>query len=277
MKRLYTQNLSVGTANYPIERGQYKYFEIRYSGVAGAGNTITLANLGNVRLNWSGDDKVNVPVSALSNMANLYNGFIEFNSAIGGAFAASIIIPCGEWFDTNNIYDVADNDKANFILDFPALPALIASGVVQIYGVLQNGLHSYFHKILSQNVVAGGAGVLVNNIFAQNIAQLYLTNPAALISDIQVSIDGKNFINGDTASELAFSNWIHQIEATGTFFAFEFCPSKKLETIVSNSLSFQYTFTGAGTQEQLYSAIEFTPKKQQTSALGVANSVLGRK
>jgi len=258
MNLLYTDNLTNLSTNYLINPGKYGGFLIRYSGTAQAGQTVTLANLGNVIFNAEGKDKINVDAEFLSFAANLYGGFIEADSAVGGAFNFSIWIPSGVWFDPVNILDLRKDKDATFKLDFPAMTAaLIASGNVQISGILQPGVQKYYHTMFSYNVVAGGAGVLTNTIAKSNIIELYIKNPAALISTVQLSKDNVTYVNGNIANELAYSNWIHQIEATGTFYAQEFASSKNIAQASGRNLTFNYNFTGAGTLAQYYSAVEW--------------------
>ena len=266
MKLLWQDNLTNLTTNYNLARGQYGLFLIRYSGTAQVGQTVTTTNCGNVILNWNGEDKINVDMDLLSQIANLYGGFIENSSAVGGAFAFSIVIPTGLWFDASNIYDIGDNDKVYFKLDFSAMTnALIASGTVAIYGKPRSGTMSYIHKILSKAVVSSGASTITDNIVTPNIATLYIKNPAALLSQIQINKDNKNYVDGDVASELAYSNWIHEVEATGTMLALEFVESHNIVEAISNTLNYKFTFTGVGTLSQYYSAVEFTPNKLQDS------------
>jgi hypothetical protein len=245
---------------------------LRFTGVAQPTKTVTLADLGNVILNWNGDDKVNVDAELLSKVNNVYGGAIESVSNVGGAFAFSIMIPTAAWFDPKNIYDISDKDKAYIKLDYPAmLSSLIASGSVSIYAKPRKGIQSYFHKILSRAVVSGGAGVITDTINASNIIELYLKNPSSLVNQIQITKDNKVYVDGDAGSELAHSNWIHQLEASDTTLAIEFAESKDIREAISNTLSYKYTFTGAGNLAQYYSAIEFSALKQAESLANAKN------
>jgi len=266
MKLLWSDNLSNLTTNYNISPEQYGLFLIRYEGTAQAAQTVTLDDLGNVILNWNADDKINVDANLLSQLANEYGGFIEANSAVGGAFAFSIVIPTGAWFDSKNIYDIGKQDKVYFKLDYPAMvSSLIASGTVSIYGKPRKGQMNYIHKILSRSVVSGGSGIITDAITTPNIIELYVKDPASLVSNIQISKNNKVFVDGDVESELAYSNWIHLLEASGTLLAIEFAEGKNVLEAVSSNLTYKYTFTGAGNLAQYYSAIEFTPSKSQES------------
>ena len=267
MRQLWADNLTNLSTTYNQETGKFGMFEIRYAGVAAVGVTVALANLGNVRLNNNGDDKVNVDVEVLSLMADNWGGYVEADSAAGGAFAFSIFIPAGYWFDKKNNFWFGTQDKAYWQLLFPALDAtVVASGNVTIYGNPGNGAQSYWHKILSKQVVSSAAtGVITDSIADNNIIALYLKNPTALIDNLILIRDKNTVVNGVMVAEIAFSNWIHQLETASTLYIAEFAPDQLLSQALSNSFSYQYNFTGAGNLEQYYSAIDFTPNRQKAS------------
>ena len=266
MKLLKQENLSNLQLNYNLARGQYGLFLIRFSGINNGAATVSLAELGNIILNWNGKDIVNVDAEVLTMLANIYGGFIENTpGGVGTAFAYSFIVPTSAWFDPKNIYDVSDSDKVLFKFDFPNIMTGAASGSVSISGLHQSGIMSYFHKILSRTVVSGGAGIITDTIVQSNIINLYIKNPAALVSDIQLLVDNNVRVDSTIPVELAYSNWVHLLEATNTFLAEEFAPSKDVREAISNILTYKYTFTGAGNLEQYYSAIEFSQLKQEQS------------
>ncbi|NCN06489.1 MAG: hypothetical protein GW946_01430, partial [Candidatus Pacebacteria bacterium] len=124
---------------------------------------------------------------------------------------------------------------------------------------------NYLAKIMSRSVVAGGAGTITDTIVTPNIAALYIKNPAALISDAQLIKNGRVYVDGLIAAELAYSNWIHEIESTGTFLAVEFAESKDVRETIGSGITYKYTFTGAGNLAQYYIGVIFTPRKQQES------------
>jgi len=274
MRLLWQDNLVNLTTNFTIPKGQYGLFLIRYSGQAAANQTVATTDLGNVILNANGNDKINVDVDLLSQLSNVYGGAIEASSVTGGAFAFSVIVPVAAWFDSKNIYDISERDKVYFKLDFPNIASKIVSGTVAIYAKPRHGVMSYWHKILSRTVVSGGAGTITDTLPVANISEVYLKNPAALVSQIQLIKDGKVYVDGDTGSELAYSNWIHLLESSITLLAIEFVESKDIREAISQSLSYKYNFTGAGNLAQYYSAIEFVDANKQAESLANAKSAI---
>ena len=274
MKLLWTDQLANLSTTYNVARGQYGLFLIRYSGTAAAAYTVTTTDLGNVIFNWNGNDKINVDVDLLSQLGNVYGGAIESSSSVGGAFAFSIVIPTAAWFDSKNIYDISQGDSVYFKLDYPLLTAAkVASGSVSIYAKPRTGVMQYIHKILSKSVVSSGAGIITDSLQVPNIIETYIKNPAALISNLQLSKDNKLKVDGDTASELAYSNWIHLLESSITLLAIEYAESMNVQEANSNNLQYKFTFTGAGNLAHYYSAIEYTPQKTAESIANAKNSL----
>ena len=267
MRQLWSDNLSNLSTTYNQEAGKFSMFEIRFAGTAQAGQTVALTDLGTIRLNNNGDDKINVDAEVLSLMADNWGGFVEASSVVGGAFAFSIFIPAGYWFDKKNNFWFSKTDKSYWQLLFPNMTAvLIASGNVTIYGNPGHGAQSYWHKILSKQVVSSAAtGVITDAIEERNIIALYLKNPTALIDNLILIRDKETVVNGSMVSEIAYSNWIHQLEVASTLYIAEFAPDQLISQALSNAFSYQYNFTGAGNLEQYYSAIQFTPDRQKKS------------
>lgn len=260
---LWQDNLASGSTNYNIAQGSYGDFLLRISGTAVAGQTVALSDLGNVRLNVNGDDKVNVDFGFLNLVANEYGGFIENDSAAGGAFNFSFIVPCHAWQDSLNVYHFGPNDKAYFNAVYAStLAAKVSVGTITIEATPKQGIQTYYHKLLNQNVNASGAGQISNTINQPNIIELYLKDPAALTTTMQFSKDGIEKVNSLTTAEVSYSNWIHLLESAVTFYAYEFAPSGNLNEANSQQLSYKYLFSGAGLLEQYYSAIEWSTAKQ---------------
>jgi len=271
MRQLWAENLSALSTNYNIEPGKYEFILVRYAGVAQSGKTVALTDLGNIRLNNNSNDKINLDGEALSLMADNYGGYVEATSAAGGAFAFSIFLPAGYWFDPKNNFWFSKNEQGYMALQYGNFDAtLIASGNVTIYGKPGVGVQSYWHKILSKQVVnsAGASGVITDIIPDKNIISVYLKDPASLIDNFTLIRDGQTVVQGAIGAELAYSNWIHQLESASTLYISEFVQNKNLVNALSNNFSYQYIFTGSGNLEQYYSSIEFTPDRQKASLGG---------
>lgn len=271
MRQLWSDNLANLATNYTIQPGKFEFILIRYTGVAQTGQTVALTDLGTTRLNNNSADKINLDGEALSEMADNYGGYVEATSASGGAFAFSIFLPAGYWFDPKNNFWFSKSDQGYIALQYANFTAtLIVSGNVTIYAKPGVGVQSYWHKILSKQVVnsAGATGVITDIIPDKNVIALYLKDPAALIDNFTLIRDGATVVQGAIGAELAYSNWIHQIEVASLMYISEFVQNRNLVNALSNNFSYQYIFNNSGNLEQYYSSIEFTPDRQKASIGG---------
>ena len=253
MKQLFRVPATQGNLSYQLEKGQFGLFLIRFEGTNATGQAVTLADLGSVVLRWNGQDVVNVDFEFLNMVSNLYGGVSEFSSTTGGAFKASAFIPTGIWFDSQNIYDIGDEDKVEFVLNWNT--AKIASGSVYIFGKPRRGVMSYLHGIYKRTIVSGGAGDISDSIPVENITQFYIKNPTALINTLQVARDGKAVVDGYVGALQSYSDWIHLLEASSNLIAIEFVESKDLREVVSTGITYKINTTGAGNIESYYSRL----------------------
>jgi hypothetical protein len=268
MKLLHAVPASNGSMTFYVPKGQYGFFQIVFDLDAAAGVTITRAQLGNIKFNWQGSDVFNVDAELLSLLGNVYGGISEFTAVAGGATRCSIFIPCGAYWDSQNIYDIHDNDRVYFELTFPLLTAaVIDSGFVKVYGKNKVGVMNYLFNIMPRPVVSSGAAVLSDTYEINNVISIYMKNPAALVSDIQIDKNNQTIYNAPTTEIQAYSDWIHQLETTNTTLALEFAESKDIREALGSTVRYQMTFTGAGTLAQYFAFVEFTPEKANASAL----------
>ncbi|MEM5880922.1 MAG: hypothetical protein QXW01_03775 [Candidatus Aenigmatarchaeota archaeon] len=253
MKQLFRAPAVQGSLSYQLEKGQFGLFLIRFEGTNATGQAVSLTDLGNVIVRWNGQDIVNVDFEFLNMVSGLYGGFTEFSSTTGGAFKASAFIPTGLWFDTTNIYDIGDEDKVEFVLNWTTTK--IASGSVYIFGKPRQGIMSYIHGIYKRTIVSGGSGDISDSIPVENITQFYIKNPTALINNIQVARDGKVIVDGAVGALQSYSDWIHLLEASSNLLAIEFVESKDIRDAVSTGITYKINTTGAGNVESYYSRL----------------------
>lgn len=279
MKRLFGVPGSNASLSTYFPKNQYGAFLIRYTGTAAAGVTITRADLGSVQLTWNGKDVINVDAELLNLVDNLYGGVSEFTSAIGGAFACSVIIPCGQWIDAANVYDVGINDKVALNLNFPNLAsaAFVASANVDVFYKTKTGVMNYLNNIIQRNVVMTGAGTFSDNYPISNVAQLFIKAPAALLSNIQVAKDNNTIVDCPPAVALSYNDYLHLVETAQTTLGIEFGESKDIRENVGGQVSYSHTFTGAGTLQQYLCYITFTsPNKVIASRTQAAQDLTGK-
>jgi len=267
MKLLHAVPSTNGAMTFFLPKGQYGVLAIEYDLDAAAAVTLTRANMGNIILNWNGNDVINVDAEILNLLDNVYGGASEFSAVAGGATRMTVYITCGQWFDSQNVYDIGDNDKVSLKIDFPllALAANVDSGFIRVYAKEKIGVMNYLHNIIPRPVVSSGAAVLADSYPLNNVSQVYLKDPATLLTNVQIIKDGTTVVDATPAALLAYSDFIHQLEAGSTTLAIDFIESKDIREAVGSTVSYKFSFSGAGTQEIYFSFIEFTPAKANQS------------
>jgi hypothetical protein len=276
MKLLHSVPASNSSMTFYIPKGQYGSLMIRYELDAAAGVTLTRANLGNVILNWNGQDVVNCDAEILNQLDNVYGGVSEFSASAGSTHNASVFIPCGLWFDSQNVYDIGENDNVYLKLDFSDLAsaANVDSGTINVYGKNKTGVMSYLHNITSRPVVASGASTLADTYKINNISQIYLKDPATLLSNVQFSKDKETIVDASPGVLISYSDYIHQLETTNTTLAVDFTESGDVREAVGTDISYKFTFSGAGTQYMYFSFLDFTPAKAVQSRMVAERKIL---
>lgn len=280
MKLLNSVPGSNGALPFTMPKGQFGTIMIRYTGTAAAGVTVTRAQLGNIQLTWNGQDVINCDAEILNLLDNLYGGVSEFTSAIGGAFAMSVIIPCAQWYDASNVYDIGQNDTVTFNLTFPSLigVAVAVTSQVAIYAKEKVGVMNYLNNIIQRFVVASGATTIADVLPVANVSQVYFKDPAtSLVTQIQLQKDGKTVVDAPTEVVSSYNAWIHQLETAGTTFAVEFVESKNYQEAIGGQVSYKFVFSGAATLSQYVNYITFTPEKafqsRQNAALSLTQNI----
>lgn len=259
MKLLKTENAITGNLTYQVEKGQFGLFLIRFEGTNITGQAVNLQDLGNVIMRWNGNDIINCDFEFLNQVSNLYGGFTEFTSTTGGSFKASAFIPSSLWFDSLNVYDIGEEDKVEFVLNWST--SKISSGSVYLLAKPRRGLMHYIHAIKKRVVVSGGAGIITDNIVEPNIATYYIKNASSLISRLQIERDGKAITDANVGAIQSYSDWTHLLEASSNLLAVEFAESKDVREAVSNTLTIRLQFIASGNLETYYSQLIPRPDK----------------
>lgn len=274
MKLLYSVPNTAGSLTFFLPKGMFKGFVLVYQGDNAAAIDTTLADLGQINFILNGKQVINVPVSLMSPVNDLYMGSETFSNTTGGAVYCSVYIPCGTFWDAKNVYQIDDDDKAYFKLDFPTIAPLAKwdSGNVRVYGIYGEGIQNYVYNIQSRNVVAGGAGTLADTYPVNSVVNVFLQN-YSIINTIQLMKDNKVLTDGQTADILALSDLLHQVETSVNVIGIEFAQSRDVREAISGMISYQYAFNTNGTLQQYFGFVDFTPNKASQTAILVRKQI----
>lgn len=244
MRLLFTEQILNTTAYRELPNGTLKYLFIRWQGTNQAGQAVTLAQLGQVRVNLRGTDIVNDTVSFFSLFDNLKYGVAEFSSVVGGAFAASILIPFHAPWD-NQVGMFNDENYGAYVeLRNTVTVATIVGGTVSVNYVEAGAAATYVTYFLQQNLQVGGASQATQIFTGIDISSLFIEENANL-TNIFVSKDGKNKISSTQALLEANSNMLNRVETAITLYElflnpYQYIPAGGRETQIEATL-------GAGT------------------------------
>lgn len=277
MELLFSAPFSQGSFQFFVPPGQYGAFVVTFAGTNAAGVTMTRLNLGSVTTQWGGKDILStIDIDFLNRIDNVYGGVSAFSSAIGAAVYCYTYIPCGEWYDSLNVYDIGSQDQVSIRCEFADLAnvAIAAGGTITVYGLPKLGVMNYLHKMTTRNVTFQGASTFSDNFALNNCAQVYLKDPVAnLVTRYLLRKDGQTVVNANIADLIANSDFIHTLETTNSMLAMELSQSKNVQEAIGKSVSYEITASGATTVPQYFSYIDFTPQKAVSSALRQAEII----
>lgn len=241
MKILFSDQILNNISYRELPNGTIKDLVIRWSGTNQAAVAVTLAQLGLVRVNTRGTDIVNESVGFFSLFDNAKYGVAEFSSVVGGAFAATILIPFhAPWDDLVGLFN--DDSFAGYVeLRNTVTVATIVSGTVAVSYVEGNAIASYLTYFLQQNLQVGGASQATQTFTGIDISSLFIEANVNL-TNVFVQKDSVNRISSDQATLLAYSNLINRIETAITMLEvdlnpYRYIPAGGKETVLVATLT----------------------------------------
>jgi hypothetical protein len=270
MRLFHSDSLLTTSTNKQLIEGTIKGLWIRYTGTNQTGQTLTVANLGTVRVNVRGTDIVNVPVSFLSNMNNLFWGAAEASSTISAAFAFTVYVPFHAPWDSQNGIFVQIEDNPYIQLNYSGVTGtIIASGTVEVYAVLANQVARYIPLWNQQNVQVGGAGRATQRLQNFNISSLFIETNAQLTT-VLVNKDNKSVISANQNVLLAKSNLENEVETSITTYEVCLNPFRRIEEAVASLIEVDFTLGATTTVVMYFLAFLFDDDMRMRSANYVA-------
>lgn len=211
MKLLVSDQVLNNQLQRDLPHGTIKDLVIRWTGTNQAGQAVTLAQLGQVRVNYRGTDVVNETVNFFSLFNNLKYGVAEFSSIVAGAYAVSIVIPFhAPWDNTVGLFNNAN--YAGFVeLRNTVTIVTVTGGVVQISYVEANAMAPYLTYFIQQNLAVGGAGQQTQDFSGTDISSLFIENNVNL-TNVFIQKDQLSRITSDEATLLSYSNFLNRVE-----------------------------------------------------------------
>ena len=185
------------------------------TGTNQAAQTLTAANIGNIRAVTRGRPFVSLGLADLQILNNLDLGFVDAASVAGAAFTYTAVIMASRAGD-GNVFDFASQDNAVIEVDLSGVTAVIVdTGTIELFGVAQEGSQLYTPQMFinTMNIVAGGTDNL--RLPYDNISHLYFTTPTN-VDRLSILKDRAQYVSCSWADLIAFSNMDASIEAAFT-------------------------------------------------------------
>jgi len=222
-----------------LKSGQFSAFFLHMIGVNNAGETLTLANFANLRINRNGQDFVNCDMELLHQYADLKKGLAEFDSTVALAFTVGFEIPAsiGRKGEFPNIIQISDDDRCFMHIDFgtTTVDTVVLSGDCQIYGIPASGVEKYLPQLIQDQIVFGGAGSEKKKAAISNLHSiLAFPDTAANFAKLQIEKDGQIIQDADYPAIASYTNLNNEKEATALVVA---------ETLLAKGLRHDELFT----------------------------------
>lgn len=253
MRKFIAEGSALGGAvNIDIPKGRYAGLLVRFTGTTSAGQTLTMADLGQVRVMRYGQEVISESAAFLQAYNDLKGGFLP--TVTGGAAALEDVIfyipfalpelPNTSNVLTNEEMDLRIEPAATLPARFVALPCQY-----QVYGYMTPDVpESYLLNIREQDVQAVGAGRLAPTLNGKNLAAMYMIDAGAVVGSYSLEIDKVLVVdNIDDAVERAITSWENQIEAATALAEVNLVRTGNIANAINGTGKLQLVFTGAGT------------------------------
>lgn len=172
-----------------IKPGNYRYFEIRFSGTADTAQTLAAADFGEIYLQ-RGKKEIQLTTAFLADVGNQYGGYLEQVSNTAGAFSFAFFIPYYLPELPKNALYVGPEDNVIIGVNFGSgMATKIGSNnlTTRISAKESNYPMNYVLRILNadRSAVNGTSNELIHD---DNIVKAYING--TYITDIFASVDG---------------------------------------------------------------------------------------
>lgn len=218
MELLKQENLLNAFLTLDLREGKYRGLFIRVSGTNNSGQTLAVTNLGKIKLQHQGIERINADFNFFNARTNLGGGTAESASATSGAFGFAAIISFRRRFDRANVLQVESNKKTTLTWDslISTLSTVVASGTMEVYGLYDDvGYQRYLPMIRTQQVTVAAATTVKETIPFAFVEELWGADDAQ-IARVQLLRDSRTIIDGTWTALKSLSNAQNNVETAVT-------------------------------------------------------------
>ncbi len=232
--------------------GKYEGFFIKLSGDAAAGEELSPATFGRIRLLQEGRPIVNVDFEHLQNINQIKAGFANNIDVSGGDQQYGVLIPRGYLDD--NVQAIIEADNVQIEIEFGATFTTIFTAtdtaVIKVYGLVrETGEMAYNLNIIQEDHLYG-TGVFELPIRTENVVAVYIV-PDAGLDRMRATKDGREFVNISSLDQQYLSDLVNQVESAGSgIMAAEIAEPGAVGEFLSDDVVLEFTTSPATTYTQ---------------------------
>lgn len=195
-----------------IKRGNWGFLLLRFTGTNDTGETLAIADIGEIWIQYKGRKIIQVNTAFLSDIGDQYGGYLEFSSTISAAFTATVIIPfyLPDW--PNSIFNEKDEDMYVGMQYGSSMATRLGSGNVlcNISAQKSNIPMTYLMTMLNadRSAITGRSS---EPLTGKNIVKAYLYGTD--IDTVFMAVDGEVRYNDNYASIRAAISFKKNVES----------------------------------------------------------------
>jgi hypothetical protein len=267
MKQQTSGNALAGVIPLNLAKGCYKSIVVNVTGTNAGGATLTVAQVGRLRITRKDGFDVNVAFDALVAINNAEDGSF-FASAIGGAITAQARYNFFLPGDKTNVMKAEDSSEVQvqFQID-PAAAAIVAAWTIDIAAVESKGVEKYMPSWIEYSQLLGAAGArIAPQIQDQNVNKIFMLNAAA-VTQVHIDKDGNALVDETSLALRGETQSDYKLAATPAYILLNLNKVQSLGEIVSSKLQLYLTSAGVATLVMYYQKLVFNPARTQRSKL----------
>lgn len=254
-KFLKTGDAKGTTVDLDLQPGRYTHLFLNLSGTTDTGQTLTLADLGTVRIVRNGESRIFHDLEFFADWTDIQSG--APSTVTGGAAAAeevTLVIPFGVP-EFQNSMDVGNVDEVDITFNFGSnLSTRFGSNAFTytLFGFVDDSVpESYVLEIAKQNIQAAAAGRIESSVNGPNVAAVYLKDGSNVTDRYQLRVDGQVIVdNIDPEYLVDFTNVLKTVESTQSLAEINLVVSGDISAAQNSEIEASANFTSSGTLEQ---------------------------
>jgi hypothetical protein len=267
-----------------IPAGNFRGLLLTLVGTTDTGETLTLDDIGTVRVNKAGfGELVNMDIGFGNSYAQLIAGY---PATVSGSAATAERVVSWVPFDLPlypNVQQILRDGDLTVSLEFGSnMPTRFGSNAVtmEVKAILAEDIfQTYDLVVASQNQQASGSGRIANILAGGNIANLFLRDSGSVVDSLTVLSDRETVVDSiDFETLKDITNLEAQVESAGNPWAeIALASTGVKESTYNNENQVITTFSGSGTMDLYKFQVNWLSVDEQSANAGDVQTKLDQK